>query len=344
MRSSPTAKPLTSFVALTMFLITLVFVFSQSAMGQETKGRLTGTVVDPNGGVVAGANVVAKNQATGVEVPSTTTNGEGVFVLTGLDPGKYTVTVTGSGFKTQAVTDIDVKLGTNDIKVAMTIGAATETVTIVGNTEEVVQTNSQISNSFETRRVQDLPSNSAGGGIDTIALLTPGVVPGFGNVNSNGTTLSVNGQRARSNNFTIDGTDNNDLSIGGPSFFVDNQAQVQEFQIITNNYAAQYGRNQGAIINIINKSGTNEFHGSGFWYYRSPSSLDAMNNIQRRDPTRSRRDKLVSNVFGGTFGGPIKKNKAFFFASFQDIRQYTNANFTPSGASPRQAILPSQFP
>jgi outer membrane receptor protein involved in Fe transport len=339
MRTSLIVKRLTSFITLTLFLMTLVFVFSPSALGQETKGRLTGSVVDPNGQVVAGATVTVKNQATGIEAPSTTTNGEGVFVISSLDPGKYTVTVAGSGFKTQSVTDIDIKLGLNDVKVSMTIGAATETVTVVGNTEEVVQTNSQISSSFETRRVQDLPSNSAGGGIDTIALLTPGVVPGFGNVNSNGTTLSVNGQRARSNNFTIDGTDNNDLSIGGPSFFVDNQEQVQEFQIITNNYAAQYGRNQGAIINIINKSGTNEFHGSGFEYYRDPSGLDAMNNIQRRDPTRNRRDKLVSNVFGGTFGGPIKRNKAFFFGSFQDIRQYQNFNFTSTSL----VVLPSEF-
>src|SRR5262249_47050341 len=88
-----------------------------------------------------------------------------------------------------------------------------------------------------------------------------------------------------------------------------------------------------------NKSGTNEFHGSGFWYYRDPSGLDAMNNIQRRDPTRNRRDKLVSNVFGGTFGGPIKRNKAFFFGSFQDIRQYQNFNFTSSSL----AVLPSEF-
>src|SRR6266508_1004464 len=164
MRSSPTAKPLTSFGALTLFLMTLIFVFSQSAMGQETKGRLTGSVVDPNGQVVAGATVTAKNQATGVEVPSTTTNGEGVFVISNMDPGKYTVTVAGAGFKNQAVTDVDIKLGPNDIKVSMTIGAQTETVTVVGNTEEVVQTNSMITNSFETRKVQDLPSNSAGGG------------------------------------------------------------------------------------------------------------------------------------------------------------------------------------
>src|SRR5262249_6315585 len=285
--------------------------FSASAMGQETKGRLTGTIVDPNGQVVAGASVTAKNQATGVEVPSTTTNGEGGFVLSNLDPGKYTITVSGSGFKTAAVTDIDVKLGTNDIKVAMTIGATTETVTVVGNTEEIVQTPSQQSSSFESRKVSELPSNSAGGGIDTLALLAPGVVPGFGNVNSNGVTLSVNGNRSRSNNFTLDGTDNNDLTIGGPNFFISNQDSVQEFQIITNNFSAQYGRNQGAVVNIVTKGGTNEFHGSGFEFHRNSSSLDSMTNAERADPARGRRDKFVSNVFGGTFGGPIKKNKAF---------------------------------
>ena len=339
MRSS-SMKPLISLLASAVFLSMLVFVFATPALGQATTGRLTGIVQDPQGEVVAGANVTVTNQETGIATDTKTT-GEGTFVVPDLKPGRYTVVVEGSGFKKQENKDVVVRLGeTTNLTVAMTIGASTEIVTVTGGTEEVVNTNSQISASFETRKVQDLPSNSAGGGIDTIALLTPGVVPGFGNVNSNGTTLSVNGQRARSNNFTIDGTDNNDLSIGGPSFFVDNQEQVAEFQIITNNYSAQYGRNQGAIINIINKSGTNEFHGSGFWYHRNPSSLDAMNNIQRRDPARSRRDKFISNVFGATIGGPIKRNKAFFFFSIQDIRQFTNARFSPGN---RLAILPSEF-
>ncbi|MCV4731645.1 Plug domain-containing protein, partial [Escherichia coli] len=116
-----------------------------------------------------------------------------------------------------------------------------------------------ISSNFDRRKVSELPTNAVGSGIDTLALTVPGVTPGFGNVNSNGTTLSVNGNRARSNNFTIDGTDNNDLSIGGPSYFISNPELVQEFQIITNNFSAQYGRNQGAIVNIVTRGGTNEF-------------------------------------------------------------------------------------
>ena len=268
MKSSPIAKTLTLFGALALALITMVFAFSGPVMAQATTGRLTGTVVDPNGGVIGGTTVTVKNDATGAE-KQFTTGTDGSFVISDLQPGKYTVTATPtSGFSTKVVTGVNIKVGeVTDLKVALDVGQPSATVTITGNTEELVQTTSQQSSSFETRKVEDLPSNAAGGGIDTLALLAPGVVPGFGNVNSNGVTLSVNGNRARSNNFTLDGTDNNDLSIGGPSFFVDNQDAVQEFQIITNNFSAQYGRNQGAVVNIVTKGGTNQFHGSGFEFH-----------------------------------------------------------------------------
>src|SRR6185503_13103400 len=118
-------------------------------------------------------------------------------------------------------------------------------------------------------KVQDLPSNSAGGGLDTLLLNVPGVAQNSGGgTNTNGTGLSVNGNRGRSNNFQIDGSDNNDLSVSGPAMFVDNQDQVQEYQIITNNFSAQYGRNQGAVVNIVTKGGTNEYHGSAFWFHQ----------------------------------------------------------------------------
>src|SRR5262249_53587196 len=154
--------------------------------------------------------------------------------------------------------------------------------------------------SFETRRVAELPSNAAGSGIDTLALLAPGVVPGVGNVNGNGTTLSVNGQRARSNNFTIDGQDNNDLSIGGPAFFVTNQDAVGEVQIITNNFSAEYGRNQGAIVNIQVKAGANAFHGSAGWVHRDQRLLDTLNNTEKRGGTLKEPTPLLSNVYSGT--------------------------------------------
>ena len=337
-----------NFLVFTLAVLAVLFAFSVPAMAQATTGTLKGSVVDPQGAAIAGATVTIKNEATGI-VQTTTATSDGLFAVTNLPPGKYSVTgAAKAGFSATQLTGVDVRIGTEtDIKLQLEIGATTETVTVTGNTEEVVQTTSQISASFETRKVEELPSNSAGGGLDTLALLAPGVVPGFGNVNSNGTTLSVNGNRARSNNFTLDGTDNNDLTIGGPNFFISNQDSIQEFSVITNNYSAQFGRNQGAVINYVTKSGTNEFHGSAFEFHRNSSALDAMTNQQRSDSDRSRRDKFISNVFGGTFGGPIVKNKLFFFGDAQFIRQRQSFTFnagnpaiTPAGLS----ALSTQYP
>lgn len=323
------SKRIFGFIVLSLCLLALLG--ASQTFGQATSGTISGTVVDPAGNVVSGATVTAKNTDTGVSAATFTTGGDGTFVFSNLQPGTYSVTTTASsGFKTKTITEIAVRLGIDTpLKVDLEVGGASETVTIVASADEIAQTNSEITANFDKRKVSELPSNAAGGGIDTLALNIPGVTPGFGNVNSNGTTLSVNGNRARSNNFTIDGTDNNDLSIGGPSYFVSNTEIVQEFQVVTNNFSAQYGRNQGAIINIITKGGTNDFSGSVFEYHRNASSLDAMTNIERATASRSRRDKFISNTFGFTFGGPIVKNKAFFFGSYQGIRQAQN--FTSRG-------------
>ena len=229
-------------------VIVSICLFSISALSQQTTGTLSGTVMDPNGHVVTGATVVATNEGTGIVTATFTTGSEGTFTFNALPPGNYSVTTsTASGFKKKTVTGVPVRLGQDTpIRVGLEVGGASETVTIVASADEIAQVTSEQSSSFDKRKVQDLPSNAAGSGIDTLALNIPGVVPGFGNVNNTGTTLSVNGNRARSNNFTIDGTDNNDLSIGGPSYFVTNTEIVQEFQVVTNNFSAQYGRNQGA--------------------------------------------------------------------------------------------------
>jgi len=171
-----------------------------------------------------------------------------------LPPGSYTVTTEASNFKRFVRTGSQVKAGeVSSINIDLVAGNVSETVTVTAGSEDTLQTaQSQISATIDTRRVQDLPSNGAGGGIDTLALLIPGVIANrVGGTNTNGTGLSVNGNRGRSNNFQIDGSDNNDLSVGGPALFVDFQDSVQEFQVITNNFDARYGRNQGAIVNIV---------------------------------------------------------------------------------------------
>jgi outer membrane receptor protein involved in Fe transport len=353
MRNPLRARALALLTAWVLFILPLAAV---PAMAQATTGTLRGTVTDPNGGVIAGATVTAKNEGTGTTTPAVTTTGEGIFEFTNLQPGNYTVTIEAPGFKRSVSTGVNVKAGiVNPLPVALAAGNVSETVTVVANTEEVVQREqSQISTTVDTRKVEDLPSNAAASGLDTLALLAPGVFPtNSGGVNTNGTGLNVNGNRARSNNFQIDGSDNNDLSVAGPALFVDNQDAVQELQVITNNFSAQYGRNQGAIINYVSKSGTNDFHGSAFEFHRNNTFLDSLDNIEKAGGQQAPNENLF-NVFGGTVGGPLPiphfgeggkgwlsgKDRAFFFVSYQGVRNPATVTLR-SGSF---AFLPSQFP
>ena len=334
----------------------LVSVASLSAFGQATTGTLRGTVVDPNRQSVAGATVTAKNDGTGVE-SSTTASDSGIFVIPNLLPGTYTVTVESTaGFSKKVVTGVTVALGTaTDLPVELAVGNPSETVTVTSSGDEVISRDqSQISTTIDSRRIQDLPSNGAGGGLDTLALLAPGVIANRqGGTNTNGAGLSVNGNRGRSNNFQIDGADNNDLSVGGPALFVDFQDSVQEYQIITNNFSAQYGRNQGAVVNIVGKSGTNDFHGTAFWHHQDAAVLNSLDNISRRSGVE-RNDPNLWNVYGGTIGGyfPLPrfgeggpsiysgKDRFFFFGGYQGIRN--PATFTSRSSS--LGILNTEFP
>lgn len=309
--------------AIFLLISTLAFpLVAPPAMAQATTGALKGVVTDTSGAVIEGADVTARHTATGVET-KTTTNSDGIYNLPRLLPGSYTLTVEKQNFKRQEYQELVINAGQDaNIDPTLAAGALTETVTVTAAGEELIQKQQvQISNTFESRKVSELPTNIAGGGIDTLAFLAPGVVPGLGFSNSNGAEFSVNGARGRSNNFNIDGQDNNDLSVAGPGFFVDNADTVGEFQIITNNFSAEYGRNQGAIVNIVTKSGTNEFHGSGFWFHRDRKHFDTMTNIERRTENNGlgHADPLLRNVVGGTVGGPIIKDRAFFFGSYQMI-------------------------
>jgi outer membrane receptor protein involved in Fe transport len=322
------------FNSILMLLATIVFChFSINA--QATAGSIRGTVVDSSGGVIVNASVKVKNEATGVE-KELTTNGEGAFSLAQLTPGTYSVTVESKGFKRAVTNGLPVNAGgVTPADITLETGNVSETVIITTNSEQVLQTEqSQVSQTIGTRSIQDLPSNGAGGGLDTLALTIPGVIPNRqSGTNTNGTGLSVNGNRGRSNNFQLDGADNNDLSVGGPALFVDFQDSVQEYQVITNNFDARYGRNQGAIVNIVGKGGTNDFHGSAFWHHQDAKVLNSLDNIDRRSGF-TENDQNLYNVYGGTVGGPVflpgfneggpfvfnGKDRAFFFFGYQGIR------------------------
>jgi len=329
-----------------------------NALGQDlTKGTLKGTLADTSGAVIPGATVTVKSESTGFTTTVTSDN-DGNYQVHDLLPGPYTITAEKQGYKKSVRTGQNISAANvTSVPIALEPGSIAETVTVTANAEETLSTDSaQVSGTLGTRKVEELPANGAGGGIDTLALLVPGVVPiRNGLTNTNGVGLSVNGNRGRSNNFQIDGADNNDLSVAGPALFVDFQDAVQEFQVITSNYSAQYGRNQGAIINIVTKGGGNQFHGSGFVHHQDWAHLSSLNNIERASG-QTRPNQNLYTVYGGTFGGPLPfprfgevdpkdsyfrsgKNKAFFYVSYQEIRNPTVSTFFSNNFG----ILANQF-
>ncbi|HXZ26894.1 MAG TPA: carboxypeptidase-like regulatory domain-containing protein, partial [Terriglobales bacterium] len=249
-------------VAVSLACLLLIFCTTY-ALGQGVvTGSVSGTVVDPQGAVIVGAKVTAKSAATGQE-SSDTTGANGAYAIRQLPPGSYTLTISAPNFQTLSVKDVVVKVGVDTAMGAqkLTVGAASETVTVEATVPLVESTTAQISTTFENKQVTDLPIGSA---FDALVLLTPGAATtgdaGFSN--TNGAGISMNGQRGRSNNFQIDGQSNNDNSVAGPSIFLGNQDVLAEYQVINNNFSAEYGRNMGSVINYITKSGSNSLHGT----------------------------------------------------------------------------------
>jgi outer membrane receptor protein involved in Fe transport len=333
--------------ATAMVLLTLAMTLGLTVMAsaQSATGGIRGAVSDANGAAIPNATVIAKNVATGVDL-KTTTNSEGIYTVPRILPGKYNLVVEVQGFKKSEVSDIEVSVGKDTvIDVQLQAGQISDVVTITGGAETalVERDTVQISTTFSQRKVQELPVNIPGRGLDRIALLTPGVTTGIGaNVNANGTQISANGQRTRSNNFTIDGVDNNDLSIGGPNYFVRNPDVVGEFQVITNNFSAEYGRNQGAIVNIVSRSGSNSFHGSAGWDHLDQRNFDSLTNIERRrvDPTKPETKnppRSLDNIFTYAVGGPVVKNKIFFFTTGYFRRNPATIEATATTLSPTPA-------
>ncbi|MCG3160434.1 MAG: hypothetical protein JMDDDDMK_01503 [Acidobacteria bacterium] len=338
-----------SDAAAILIVVAALFSFSSPALAQSATGGIRGAVTDSTGAALPSATVVAKNLATGVETKTTTT-GEGVYSIPRILPGLYTVVVEVSGFKKSEVREVEVSVGKDAVvDVKLETGAISEVVTVAGGSEALVEKDTvQISATFSQRKIEDLPVNQPGGGLDRIALLTPGVNTGIGaNVNANGTQLSANGQRTRSNNFTIDGVDNNDLSIGGPNYFVRNSDTVAEYQVITNNFSAEYGRNQGAIVNIVSKSGGNQFHGTLGWDHLDRKNFDSLTNIERRGGTQKDPAPNLDNIFTYSVGGPVIKNKVFFFTTGYFRRNPGVADLRTTGLAPTTAsiqALKSAFP
>ena len=319
----------------------------QTAFGQGiTTGTIAGTVADQQGAVVPQAEISVVQVNTNATF-KTSSASDGLFAIHDLPIGDYTLTLTSPNFSPLTVRDIHVTAGvTKDAGVLkLSVGASTATITVESTAPILETSEAQVSTSFDAQAIQSLPLNT---NFDNLALLAPGVVQthdaSFSN--SNGVGISANGQRGRSNNFEIDGQSNNDNNIGGPQAFFGNADSISEIQIITDNFSAQYGRNMGSVVNYVTKSGTNQFHGSGFEYYTG-SWLSSLQNGQKSPlfgfcaPGENPADgctpvtvpRSVDNKWGGTLGGPILKDKLWFFGStYWDHTRNGGALATSQGA------------
>lgn len=327
----------------------LAFAGSVLAQSQATTGNIEGRVLDPQEAAVPGATVSATNQQTGLE-RSTTTNDEGGFNLILLPPGAYTVRSSATGFSPVEIRDVTVNVGGKTaLDLKLSVGGASGSVTVSSEAPTIETTLTSVSTTVNALAIENLPVN--GRNYLDFATLTPGVIR---DQNREG-DLSVGGQKGTLNNLQVDGTDNNNTFFG-QSFgrtgvrppYQFSEESVQEFQVNQNGFSAEFGRAGGAVINVVTKSGTNDFHGGAFEYFRD-ESLNAntpqikASQFQRGLPNK--RPTLQINQFGARLGGPIKRNKAFFFFTYDGQRQklpnfLDPPNFFTQSASIQALLLP----
>ena len=299
------------------FLLLLVLLFTASALfAQIQYGQIRGTVTDPQGAAVAGAKVTVTNTATSLST-TTESSSTGLFTVTTLPVGTYKVTVEASGFKTTTANDVVVSAGTvtrSDLK--LSIGEASQTVEVAGVAPAIETEQSQLSTTVTIKQVENLPLN--GRNVYDLIQLAPGAVNVAGADFENGHNTVVNGLRENFNGFLINGVSNKGLSGGTVNTPIEDS--VQEFQQVQLNVSAQYGNSAGSITNLVTKSGTNAYHGNVFWYVRN-DMFDA--NQFLLNQAGEDKPKLRFNQFGASIGGPIIKDKLFFFAAYQGDRLIT---------------------
>jgi hypothetical protein len=309
------------------FIPVLVFAFCAVAWAQGTvTGAVGGSVTDPKGAVVPGATVTVKNNETGKE-DTTTSDGEGRFKVANLQPGSYTVTVNGGGFAAFSADKVTVEVGREtSLDVPLGVQGSTNTVQVTAEAPVINTTQQDFSSNINQTTINESPIN--GRRWSNFAILTPGAVPDgtFG-------LISFRGISGLLNNNTVDGGDNNQAFFAEERGrtripYLISQASVREFQVNTSSYSAEYGRSAGGVTNAVTKSGTNEFHGQGFFYDRNNSwgarNPLAFNSVLVAPGVFDNvgiKPKDVRYQFGGNVGGPIVKEKAFFFFSYDQQRR-----------------------
>ncbi len=298
----------------TLCILAISFAAAGYGNAQSTGGRVRGTVTDPSGGAVTGANLVLTNEANGTQ-RDTLSGSSGEYIFLEMPVGTYQIEVSQKGFKKYIrkglVVDLNEVVG---LDIPLQLGGSTEIVEVTGAPPLVDTTSTQLGAVVNERAVSQLPLAQR----DAYQLLQlqPGVQSQVGLDTVYGSdragVVSVNGGRGRDNNFTVNGGDGNDQFAGLPAIQPSPDA-IAEFRVLTNTFDAEYGRNSGAVVNVVTKSGSNDFHGSTYEFFRN----DALNAKGFFDSSKL---AYLQNQFGATLGGPVRKDKTFFFVTYEGDR------------------------
>jgi len=336
--------------ALFVWIFGLCLVNSFPLRAQVAGGTLSGTITDTSGAGVPDAQVVIKNLATGI-TRNATTNAEGLYSAANLLPGEYEVAVSATGFNTEVKRGITINVGSQPVfNLTLQVGTVANRIEVTTEAPTVQLTSSDISATVNATTVRELPLN--GRSWTDLAALQPGVStiqtqPSFSTGADRGNRgfgqqLTISGARPQQNNYRLDGVSLNDYANGAPGSVLGGNLGVdaiQEFSVLTSNYSAEYGKTSGGVVNAVTRSGTNAFHGSVYEFLRN-SALDARNFFE--DPALPKAT-FKRNQFGGALGGPIIKNRTFFFADYEGIRQskgIPNSNHVPSLEIHNNSTLP----
>ncbi len=332
-----------------LLAVMAIGLFSVANAQTATVGSLSGTVRDPSGAAVPKADVEIKDENTGA-TRTAHANDDGHYIFSSLPAGRYTVSTSPPGFKTTVATGVEVHVTENRVlNLDVQVGQVSETVNVTGDTAPVETRSGDVSSLITEKQITELPLN--GRNYSQLALMVPGVSPvtqaGAGGAFAargtgldGGVDMSVNGNGSNQNLWTVDGVNNMDVGSNRTLLVFPSIDSIAEFRVMRNSFSAEYGQAQGAVVNLITKGGTNDFHGGGFGFFRSdkwnaaPFFLNAQGNFPDGSP-RAPKGKLKYKNFGGNFSGPIVKNKLFFFWSeewrFED-RGTTVQGRVPSAA------------
>ena len=323
-----------NYQTLAIILIGIALLVTASGWAQSFRGSIRGTVTDPSGSVIAGAKVSAKNISTGLQ-RETTTGQDGAYVLAELPAGEYTVTADAAGLSPSAQNvQVNVGLDTSANFDLTRVQKVLEQMVVIAEAPLVEGSRDVLGEVVDRKLIVDLPLN--GRDFGKLVALVPGATvepSGVAAIQSGFGQFSINGNRDRSNNYTLDGTDNNDpffnnsalnqTGIGGaPASLLPIDA-IQEFNL-QSQFPAEYGRNSGSVVNIITKSGTNKLHGSAFEFLRN-DAMDARNYFNRNPAPKT---AFRNNQFGSSLGGPIIQDKTFFFGAYEGQRERVGSDFT----------------